>query len=74
MYIILVILLLLIAKLSYNKKQYKLDSTSKTFRKRYINSNLNYLYVRPNSKKRYNSTYRSYPLYVGEHKYYSFIS
>jgi hypothetical protein len=78
MYIILIIfLLLLIVNLSYNKKQqffrHRFGLTSQISINKYINSSLNYWYIRPKLKKRHNNTYRSKPLYIGEHKYYSFM-
>jgi hypothetical protein len=68
MYIILVIfLLVLIVKFSKNKKQYFFNYKYRN------NTNGNLIHLNSNPRKKYNTTYRSYPLYIGEHKYYSFM-
>jgi len=74
MYIILVVfLLVLIAKFSKNKEQYFFDYKHRNKCINNTNSNLINWITNPNLRKIYNTTYRSNPLYIGEHKYYSFM-
>ena len=72
MYIILVIfLLVLIVKFSKNKEQYFFDYKHRN--KCINNTNLINRIANSNLRKIYNTTYKSNPLYIGEHKYYSFM-